>query len=138
MPTITKMKAVNRTIYPLMLLTMLVAACVLIQPAASPTTAYTTAATANDSAFPVTVEHKYGSTTITETPQRIVTVGLTDHDAPLALGIVPVGTSEWFGGYPGLIWPWAQDELEALGGEVPAAVGGDAINFEAIAGCNRI
>lgn len=90
-------------------------------------------APATTAAFPVTIEHKYGSTTITETPQRIVTVGLTDHDALLALGIVPVGTSEWFGGYPGSIWPWAQDELEALGGEVPTAVGGESINFEAIA-----
>jgi iron complex transport system substrate-binding protein len=84
--------------------------------------------------FPVTIDHKYGSTTIVANPERIVTVGLTDHDALLALGIVPVGTSEWFGGYPGSIWPWAQDELAALGGEVPAAVGGEAINFEAIAG----
>ena len=35
---------------------------------------------------------------------------------------------------PGAIWPWAQDELEALGGAVPEVVGGSAeINFEAIA-----
>jgi len=92
------------------------------------------AAPAIADAFPVTLEHKYGSTTITAKPERIVTVGLMDQDALLALGIVPVGTSEWFGGYPGSIWPWAQDELAALGGEVPAAVGGESINFEAIAG----
>jgi len=84
-------------------------------------------------AFPVTLEHKYGSTTITEEPKRVVTVGLTDQDALLALGIVPVGTSEWFGGYPGSIWPWAQDELAALGGAIPAAVGGESINMEKIA-----
>ncbi len=84
-------------------------------------------------AFPVTIEHKYGSTTITARPERIVTVGLTDHDALLALGIVPVGTSEWFGGYPGSIWPWAQDELAALGGPMPEAVGDESINFEKIA-----
>lgn len=93
--------------------------------------AISTATTAT--AFPVTIEHKYGSTTITDTPERIVTVGLMDQDALLALGIVPVGTSEWFGGYPGSIWPWAQDELEALGGAIPEAVGGESINFEAIA-----
>ncbi len=98
------------------------------------TIAETTTAPATADAFPVTIEHKYGSTTITEKPERIVTVGLTEQDALLALGIVPVGTSEWFGGYPGSIWPWAQDELAALGSEVPAAVGGEAINFEAIAG----
>src|SRR5262245_31240141 len=38
-------------------------------------------------AFPVTIEHKYGSTEITQRPERIVTVGLTDHDALLALRI---------------------------------------------------
>lgn len=83
--------------------------------------------------FPVTLDHKFGSTTLDQIPERVVTVGLTDHDALLALGIVPVGTSEWFGGYPGSIWPWAQDELEALGGDIPEAVGGDTINFERIA-----
>lgn len=36
-------------------------------------------------AFPVTIEHKYGSTQVTEDPERVVTVGLTDHDAVLAL-----------------------------------------------------
>ncbi|WP_405583057.1 iron-siderophore ABC transporter substrate-binding protein [Streptomyces sp. NBC_01190] len=62
-------------------------------------------------AFPVTIAHKYGSTTITSQPQRIVTVGLTDQDAVLALGKVPVGTTEWVGGYKGAIGPWARDKL---------------------------
>lgn len=84
-------------------------------------------------AFPVTIDHKYGSTTIETKPERIVTAGLIEQDALLALGIVPVGTSEWFGGYPGAIWPWAQDKLTALAGETPQVVGDDTINFEAIA-----
>jgi iron complex transport system substrate-binding protein len=85
-------------------------------------------------AFPVTVEHKYGETTVDAAPERIVTVGLTDQDALLALGIVPVATTEWFGEHPGSIFPWAQDELEALGAEPPESVGGsDAVNHEAIA-----
>ncbi|MDN3357893.1 iron-siderophore ABC transporter substrate-binding protein [Actinomadura sp. DC4] len=62
-------------------------------------------------AFPVTIAHKYGSTTIKAEPKRIVTVGLTDQDAVLALGKVPVGTTEWFGGYPGAIGPWARSAL---------------------------
>ncbi|MFD3442815.1 iron-siderophore ABC transporter substrate-binding protein [Streptomyces sp. NPDC058685] len=64
-----------------------------------------------DKAFPVTIPHKYGKTTITSEPQRIVTVGLTDQDALLALGKVPVGTTEWLGGYKGAIGPWATDKL---------------------------
>ncbi|MFJ4844871.1 MULTISPECIES: iron-siderophore ABC transporter substrate-binding protein [unclassified Streptomyces] len=62
-------------------------------------------------AFPVTLTHKYGSTTIKAEPKRVVTVGLTDQDAVLALGTVPVGTTEWIGGYKGAIGPWAQDKL---------------------------
>ncbi|MET7656551.1 MULTISPECIES: iron-siderophore ABC transporter substrate-binding protein [unclassified Streptomyces] len=62
-------------------------------------------------AFPVTLDHKYGSTTIRSEPRRIVTVGLTDQDAVLALGKVPVGTTEWLGGYKGAVGPWAADKL---------------------------
>ncbi|MEU9185742.1 iron-siderophore ABC transporter substrate-binding protein [Streptomyces sp. NPDC048484] len=64
-----------------------------------------------NSAFPVTLAHKYGSTTVKSEPKRIVTVGLTDQDAVLALGKVPVGTTEWLGGYKGAIGPWAADKL---------------------------
>ncbi|ULR48218.1 iron-siderophore ABC transporter substrate-binding protein [Streptomyces deccanensis] len=69
------------------------------------------ASTSGDSAFPVSVDHKYGSTTIKAEPKRIVTVGLTDQDSVLALGKVPVGTTEWLGGYKGAIGPWAADKL---------------------------
>jgi iron complex transport system substrate-binding protein len=71
-------------------------------------------------AFPVTIAHKYGSTTIKSEPKRIVTVGLTDQDAVLVLGKVPVGTTEWLGGYKGAIGPWAQDELG--GGQAPTVL----------------
>jgi iron complex transport system substrate-binding protein len=62
-------------------------------------------------AFPVTIKHKFGSTTITSPPKRIVVVGLREQDALLALGIVPVGTTEWFGEHPGAIFPWAKGAL---------------------------
>ncbi|MDX3798341.1 iron-siderophore ABC transporter substrate-binding protein [Streptomyces sp. AK04-3B] len=69
------------------------------------------ASSSGSSAFPVTIAHKYGSTTITSAPKRIVTVGLTDQDSVLALGVVPVGTTEWIGGYPGAVGPWAAGRL---------------------------
>jgi iron complex transport system substrate-binding protein len=82
--------------------------------------------------FPVTIEHKYGQTEIARLPERIVTVGLTEQDVLLALGIVPVGTTEWFGEYPGAIWPWAQDKLGDT--PVPELVGdASTINFEKVA-----
>ncbi len=62
-----------------------------------------------DGAFPVTIEHRFGSTTIEEEPQRIVTVGLTDQDPVLALGKVPVATTEWLGLHDAAIGPWASD-----------------------------
>lgn len=85
-------------------------------------------------AFPVTIEHQYGETTVEEAPERVVTVGLVEQDALLALGVVPVATTEWFGEHPGSIFPWATDRLEELGGEVPATLGDStALNTEAVA-----
>lgn len=78
------------------------------------------AGASGESAFPVTLAHKYGSTTIKSEPKRIVTVGLTDQDAVLALGKVPVGTTEWLGGYKGAIGPWAEDKLG--GAEAPTVL----------------
>ncbi|MGH3090258.1 MAG: ABC transporter substrate-binding protein, partial [Rubrobacteraceae bacterium] len=78
----------------------------------------------------LTIEHKYGSTEISGVPERIVTVGLTEQDYLLALDVVPVGTREWFGGYPGALWPWAR---EALGDRpVPEVLPVDELNFEQI------
>ena len=55
-----------------------------------------------ESAFPVTITHKYGETTLEKAPTRVVCVGLTEQDALLALGIVPVAVTKWFGDAPGL------------------------------------
>ena len=66
--------------------------------------------------FPVTVEHELGSTTIETAPEKVVVVGITEQDFLLALGVIPVATTEWYGEMPGATWPWAQDEL---GGNVP-------------------
>lgn len=85
-------------------------------------------------AQPVTIEHKYGSTEVPETPERIVTVGLVEQDALLALGVTPVGTTEWLdGNQPGALWPWAKAKLDALGGDLPVVVGDtSAVNVERI------
>lgn len=92
--------------------------------------AQATSAPETGAAFPVSIEHKYGSTTIEAKPERIVAVGLLEQDALLALGITPVGTTEWFGKHPGAIWPWAQDKVT---GELPEVlVNTDGINYERI------
>src|ERR687895_2823380 len=66
---------------------------------------------AEPGALPVTIEHKFGETTIEEPPQRVVVAGLREQDSLLALGIVPVGTTEWYGEHPGAIFPWAEEAL---------------------------
>ena len=78
------------------------------------------APTAEAGAFPVTIEHKYGTTTIEAAPERVVVAGLREQDALLALGVVPVATTEWFGKHPGAIFPWATDELGD--GKVPTVL----------------
>ena len=56
--------------------------------AAEPTTA------AEADAFPVTIEHALGSTTIEQEPTRVVSVGYAEADFPLSLGVVPVGAAK--------------------------------------------
>ncbi|MGQ0718122.1 MAG: ABC transporter substrate-binding protein [Pseudonocardiales bacterium] len=94
----------------------------------------TTGDAAGGSGFPVTIAHKYGSTTIPAEPQRVVTVGFTDPDFVLALGVKPVAITDWYGDYPLGVWPWAQDALgDAKPGVMPRPEG-DKLNFELIAG----
>ena len=83
-----------------------------------------------DGAFPVTVEHTYGSTTVPEEPARVVSIGFTDQDLLLALGVHPVAVREWYGEQPYATWPWAQDEL---GGARPQVLPSTELNFEQIA-----
>jgi iron complex transport system substrate-binding protein len=84
---------------------------------------------ASSDAFPVTIEHKYGTTTITEKPARVVSVGYQDQDPILALGVVPVGIRDWFGDKPSATWPWAEDLLD---GETPVVLPSAEINFEQV------
>ena len=80
------------------------------------------------SATPVAVEHKFGSTEVPGAVERVATVGWNDQDFVLPLGVVPVVTREWFDGYDS--YPWVQ---QATGGKGVEAVGGDGIDYEAIA-----
>lgn len=94
----------------------------------------------SDSWTPVTIEHKYGSTTIEDKPERVVTLGLTDQDAVLALGTVPVAVTKWFGKAEGMIFPWAEDALAAaetnpLGkDELPEVLDDETVSVEKILG----
>ncbi|WP_329005933.1 iron-siderophore ABC transporter substrate-binding protein [Kribbella sp. NBC_00709] len=83
-------------------------------------------------AFPVTIKNKYGDTVVEQAPKRVVTVGLVEQDALLALGVVPVATTEWFGEKPGALFPWAKAKLGDAA--VPQVLSDqDGIQFEKIA-----
>lgn len=77
--------------------------------------------------FPVTVDHVYGETVIEEEPTRVITLGLSDQDALLALGVKPIAVSPWWGDYEYATWPWAQDEL----GDAQPVVLNDGVRDEA-------
>jgi iron complex transport system substrate-binding protein len=87
-------------------------------------------AAADRGTYPVTVEHAYGATEVPEAPQRVVSLGYTDQDAVLALGVVPVAIREFTGNRPSATWPWASDRLQ---GRQPQVLSGDSISAEAVA-----
>ena len=94
------------------------------EPAASSGT------TAAGDAFPVTIEHTFGETTIEEAPERVVTIGFNEQDFALALGVTPVGVRENLGDYDATQRPWVVDLLPD---EPLPTVGGEELDLEAIA-----
>jgi iron complex transport system substrate-binding protein len=80
------------------------AACSGDEPAPAPSVSPTPT-------FPVTVQHMYGATTIKAEPKRIVVVGYTEQDTLLALGVIPIATTQWVGDAPYAVFPWAVDKL---------------------------
>ena len=59
----------------------------------------------------VTISHAFGETTIPGPPKRVVSAGFTGQDDLLALGVVPVAVTNWFGDEPFGVWPWATAKL---------------------------
>ncbi|WP_200956366.1 ABC transporter substrate-binding protein [Nocardioides sp. Soil777] len=80
----------------------------------------TATTSAEADAFPVTIEHAFGETTIEEEPTRVATLGWTDHDHALALGVVPVGATKitWGGNEAGSS-DWFDAALDEAGAEAP-------------------
>ncbi|MFJ5958722.1 iron-siderophore ABC transporter substrate-binding protein [Paenarthrobacter sp. NPDC092416] len=95
---------------------------------------------AASSAFPVTIKHVFGETTIKEQPKRVVTISWVNDDVAIALGVVPVGVpkNEWGNNDKGST-PWKDAALEKLGAgfgtdKAPVQFSeADGINFTEIA-----
>ena len=89
----------------------------------------------SDAAFPVTIKHVYGSTTIESKPKRVAAVAWSNGEVPLALGVVPVGMAKATWGDNGKgVYPWVADQLTSLGAKTPVLFDEtDGIDFEAVA-----
>lgn len=83
--------------------------------------------------YPIIIEHKYGQTEILRKPLRVVSVGYTDQDVLLALGIIPIAIRDWYGNQPSATWPWAQDEL---GDAKPVVLSSSELDIEQVASLN--
>jgi iron complex transport system substrate-binding protein len=66
---------------------------------------------ADSSPSEVTVKHQFGETTIAAPPKRVVSAGFTEQDDLLAVGVVPIAVTNWWGEQPFAVWPWAQPKL---------------------------
>ncbi|MBT2415075.1 iron-siderophore ABC transporter substrate-binding protein [Streptomyces sp. ISL-12] len=80
-------------------------------------------------AFPAKVATKFGTVTVDEQPKRVVALGWGDAETALALGVQPVGQSDWlaFGGDG--TGPWAKDLYD----ESPQKIGTLEPEYEKIA-----
>lgn len=91
---------------------------------------------AGSGAFPVTVQHAFGSTTIEKKPQRVVTLGWMSQDIVAALSVVPVAVPESWGGDDEGFTPWFRTQVQdVLRGTMPQIVKFDdqsAPDFEQI------
>jgi iron complex transport system substrate-binding protein len=67
-----------------------------------------------DGAFPVSVEHAFGTTTIEEKPERVVVLGWGAQDTVYALGVTPVGMPSYpYGGGEDGVLPWNDEYFDA-------------------------
>jgi iron complex transport system substrate-binding protein len=59
----------------------------------------------------VTIKHAFGETKVAGPPKRVVSAGYTEQDDLLALGVVPIAVTNWWGDQPFGVWPWALPKL---------------------------
>jgi iron complex transport system substrate-binding protein len=66
-----------------------------------------------EGAFPVSIEHTFGETTIEAEPERIVVLGWGAQDAVYALGLEPVGMPSYpYGGGDDGVLPWDDEHYD--------------------------
>ncbi|MGY2083354.1 iron-siderophore ABC transporter substrate-binding protein [Blastococcus sp. SYSU DS0539] len=88
-----------------------------------------TTGTPSSSAFPATVETAFGDVTVEEEPTRVVALGWGDAETALALGVQPIGASDWLGFGGEGVGPWAEGRYD----EAPEIIETIEPSYEAIA-----
>ncbi len=73
--------------------------------------------TGTASGFPITITDEFGSTVVKADPARVLSLGYTDHEVLLALGIVPVGVIQWIPEWKKGVSTWSEPLLK---GTTPA------------------
>ena len=101
-------------------------ACSGSQPA--PAASSPAASTSAGGAFPVTIATKFGDVTVASKPTKVVALGWGDAETALALGVQPVGASDWLGFGGEGVGPWAK----GLYTTAPTIIGTMEPSFEAI------
>ena len=110
---------------------IIVAACGSDDDAGAPAADSTADTDSVDGGFPVSIDNMFGTTVIESKPERVVSIGYTEGDYVLALGVTPVAIRDWYGEQPGGLWPWAAESPAADDSIV--VLQPDSLNFEKIA-----
>jgi iron complex transport system substrate-binding protein len=108
--TSRRSKPFGRRIAPLACVALLIPAAGLLAACGDDAGDDSSAATTTVSTAPRTITHKLGSVKIEGTPKRVVTLGLGDNDAALAVGVTPVGMVKGSSFGNGLL-PWVNTTL---------------------------
>jgi iron complex transport system substrate-binding protein len=99
-----------RTVLPALAAATLLAGC---GSADEPSASAAEGSASEAGAFPVSVEHTFGSTTIEEQPERVVVLGWSGQDVLYALGVTPVGMPSYpYGGGDDGVLPWNDEYFD--------------------------
>ncbi|MGB7236243.1 MAG: iron-siderophore ABC transporter substrate-binding protein [Rhodococcus sp. (in: high G+C Gram-positive bacteria)] len=76
-----------------------------------------------------TVSTIFGDVTVPENPQRVVALGWSDAETALALGVQPVGASDWLGVGGDGLGPWVEESYDTA----PTILGTYDVEVESVA-----
>lgn len=85
-------------------------------------------------AFPVTIQHFFGETTIPAAPKRVLAMGWITPDAVVALGVAPIAIPmQRYGGNEDAVSPWLAEAIARQGMALPERIDFDTdIPFEQV------